>query len=302
MIVITPRRSAALLTLSLLGALLVLAPPATAFTPSSTSVDRDRPAGTFVVVDRNVAKKAGVVGSVLNHAKAVDADAVMMQEVCHADVPRIRTAHPSWTVLWMGDHGKCDDRKNEKDHAMGNAVIWTGGNNAGQFRLRFEKSHQTFLPGRKIDSRSNILCAVLPDATRLCSTHLVTKSQPTRIEQANDIRKVTGKWIDDGRTVVVAGDFNNSPTTPVLNPLYANGSHSNGRFYEAFRTSRGNLCRCVGPTATHGSKSKLDYVFASTNAWRSGRTSSLSVTPSKKATGKHNSDHALLTARMDIKT
>ncbi|RKI19257.1 endonuclease/exonuclease/phosphatase family protein [Corallococcus sp. AB030] len=103
-------------------------------------------------------------------------------------------------------------------------------------------------------------------AFRACSTHLIAGSGPddnTRLAQANTIRSWATSWMNSGYRVIVGGDFNAAPSSPVIQTLnhLGNGDPFIDADFKAPRETK----RQYSPACNQPWNSKLDYVFFSYN-------------------------------------
>lgn len=252
---------------------------------------------TYRVVDQNVERKQSAIDDALLQAANTNAHAILLQEVCESQMQAIRASHPNWTVGWLADNPVCPPAPGTTQKTMGGVVaIWTGGSTGVVQGLTFD--HQAIFPERGYLSNQGIVCVLYAEEYRICSTHLISIDQDTAALEAREIKAFTSGWIDNGRTVVVAGDFNASPEKAVLDYMYKNGAASNGRFYEVSRTGDGSVCRCGAWTSQNeetGFQRKIDYVFFS----ESSVTFSDPTTVSLRA---NDADHRMLIASARINT
>lgn len=212
-------------------------------------------------------------------------DAATVQEVCKGWKDDLVAAHPGWTIAYHEQVTKTDC----PGGAKGNVVIRPG---AGS---RFGEAFD--VPGE--DKNFGIACVKFAKAGRTvhaCSTHLTVYAEnpkQVRLGQARRIKQITAKWIGDGHSVVVGGDFNTSPTAAALNPVYKYPTtRSSGRFVEAEQLRTGSTGR-VGRNTVKGRK--IDYVFFSANRTPLSARGTLTFeTPEK---GKHKILKATTTLR-----
>lgn len=230
--------------------------------------------GTYRVLQLNFCGNArnpqcGVLGST---GAPVDAlvdlvvrarpDVVMLQEVCRDQVETLRrraaargvTLDAGYASVWT-DAGSCHDGD------QGVAVLAVRPLTGVVVRCLSRCDVPT-----AVDERRIVLCAtsVLLVPTRVCVTHIGgpgLAAEAAALADALDAAARSGP-------VVVGGDLNAPPTSPVLDLLYASGSAgSRGRFAEAdgcrTRAARSSTCN-VGTLQAPGADVKLDYVFATT--------------------------------------
>ena len=104
-------------------------------------------------------------------------------------------------------------------------------------------------------------------ATRVCSTHITTGDHPRyQNREIRKVKRIVTPWVENGRPVVLMGDFNVVPTNNKLDRIYSPG-HGGGSFGVFQEVDEGpDYCRCG--ESTLGSR-KIDYVFLSAAHWRS---------------------------------
>jgi len=259
------------------------------------------------VIDMNIAGGMIHAGStaaltpVLEQINAWGPDIVMLQEVCtgQRDYFKAVLEPAGWTVAFaaMRPHPKCGANQ-EIGVLLASPHPMTG------IDARFlghadEDRDQVF----------KLLCANIRATKRVyaCTTHLRAFTTPedneARRAQARRIHNLLEPIINQGKAVIVGGDFNAKPQHEPMDWLYrlttTNKFAGEGEFHEADQTGNCNSQSggCRDGAATHrkvGETSgggKLDYVFFSRNRF-SGKKN-ISGNPIWTGT----SDHALYRAR-----
>lgn len=266
---------------ALLGALVVplavAAATSVAVTPAAAATQQ------VTIVQHNVHSLWGPISTAVQHARDVGAQGITLQEVCQSQLPALRSITTGWTVNWQVSGAKGCGATNP----IGDVAIWTGGTGgvAEQPALTPDGTHTPKLTCVRYGSAP---------VRHVCSVHLVARDPDAviRTQQTADIRRLTGAWIDLGHAVVVAGDFNATPTRPEMDAMYA--LNGNGRFNEANQLAldaRAGVWTFQSPT---GYRRKIDYVFFSQNrtpATASGGASAVSTA----------SDHRLLTGWASVR-
>lgn len=288
-------------------ALLALVPLPAPALQTGADAAQVRPGGRgvtrFEVVDHNVERRQAAVDAAVREAARTQSPVVLLQEVCWWQVAALREAHPTWTVGFKPDRDSLRCRRplslatlgDRGRRSSGVAAIWTGG-------ARGVVTSRTFRRQGDRDFRHGMVCVswrATGTTRRACSVHLLNAARfPSRrgvqVAQGRDVRAWTSPWIRRGDLVVVGGDFNASPGSPTLDPMYA--GVGGGRFVEATGCPRSvALCRRSRGTTFDGGATKIDYIFFSAN--RVPREALHSVRVSRTP-----SDHHLLSgwAHVDV--
>lgn len=266
-------------------------------TPLPTPLPRAGGAGTtrLEVVDHNVERRQSAVDAAVREAVRRRAPVLLLQEVCWWQAAALREAHPTWTVGFRPDRDSLRCRRplsltslgDRGRRSSGVAAIWTGG-------PRGTVTSRTFRRQGAPDLHHGMVCVswrATGSTRRACSVHLLNVARhPGRrgvqVAQGRDVRAWTSPWIRRGALVVVGGDFNASPSSPTLDPMYAVGG--GGRFVEATGCPRSvDLCRRSAGVTFDGGATKIDYIFFSANRVPRGSLHALEVSHT-------TSDHHLL--------
>lgn len=260
------------------------------------------PAGhRFSVVQHNVGGGAenGGAGSDISYTFAQieekKPDAVMLEEVCAAQLDAFKARFPGWAVRFTIQRERHEGCGNQ---AKGNLVASPRG---------FVDELDANLGEPDGDKVFSLTCGgvPMPNTARsvlACVTHL-------RINDPNDSLRDRQVWrmvdavrghVNNGREVVIAGDFNLTPERAPLDRLYrlkTNGNGGGGAFDEADQTDPnrekyamgGVKCgadACRSGVDTAGGR-KIDYAFFSNN-----RVVALGAQTMGKGGSSHNLYHA----------
>lgn len=154
--------------------------------------------------------------------------------------------------------GSCD---------FGNAVMWLSDEPAD----REPEMYLSIPPKEQARKLLAVRVGCLRLPTVLCVTHLTSGRgagmRRLRKKQAVQIAEYVRSWKDRGVEVILGGDFNEQPDSPVLDPMYlpAYGGESSGICYEATSREAPNPGVRTRPfLPTHRSGRKYDYVFMTT--------------------------------------
>jgi endonuclease/exonuclease/phosphatase family metal-dependent hydrolase len=254
------------------------------------------------IVQHNIEKNDAALDNAIQHAKAANATAITLEEVCpdqlaklrqkHADewtIADTESAHPPVTgcnVLAGGVH--------EKTHVV---AIWMGGKNGD--------THSYGQLGPTADTVGQMACVKFPKAgntLHVCAVKLnSTGGDDIRANETAKIASIAGDWIAKGDFAVIGGDFNAEPDMKSLDNMYVHavGDGGHGQFTEYNRTGNGRK----GQITAHANgdhtedgipyTKKIDYVFFSTNrAPIDGPAVSLD---------KDQSDHDMLTSTAQMR-
>ncbi|MER8035462.1 FG-GAP-like repeat-containing protein [Streptomyces hydrogenans] len=106
-----------------------------------------------------------------------------------------------------------------------------------------------------------------------CSVHLYWNDGALRDAEAQKLAQQSALWQSQGYPVVLGGDFNGRPDTPMAATFYEPGAGGNGSFLEVDETDKdyftsacltAGASRCRGGETTFGdTRRKLDYIFVS---------------------------------------
>lgn len=215
--------------------------------------------GRLKIVNQNVAKQWGSLNAAVNKAVAVNAHAITLQEVCLAHANEMDAYWAGrWTVNWALTKTTTEC----SGGAVGTLAVWMRGPDA------VEEGQDFLLPPDANGTRPtpHMACVVFGSSPNrhVCSVHLsagqTTADVDARLRQSREVRRVTDAWSGQ---VVVGGDFNATPGSVVLDPMYAEGG--NGRMVEAnMLHSAARSTRTTGNIATRN-QSKIDYIFFTRN-------------------------------------
>ncbi|MEU3688443.1 endonuclease/exonuclease/phosphatase family protein [Streptomyces narbonensis] len=233
-----------------------------------------------------------------------DTDLVMLQEVCYGQWLMLRdhlatrsgvkydttwgAALPSASGCKRWDPTPNTDEPGEL--RFGLAIFAKGGPGAIDLTTRsvtFLPEPTKDLPTPKDTENRILLCAkatVDARAVRACNTHIDFNALNTTAQTA-EVARITRDFANAGDPVVLAGDFNQLPKHPDMNPLYNHGKDDKGadatgvlqevdendkdRFTGTDCPQSGDRCRSGEPTAstvcsTHTTNTaKIDYIFLS---------------------------------------
>ena len=206
-------------------------------------------------------------------------DVVMLEEVCLSQYTLMKQRYSSWNVLFSQmreSHPGCANSE-----AKGQVLA----SRHPMPEVLREDLGDVDPSGNK---HFTLLCGSvsMPKTARKvisCVTHLraqdTAEAEAARGRQAQRIHGHVKGFVNDGREVVIGGDFNASPHRAVLDPLYRltrSGGTGGGLFDEADQTDKNRqeyakevtcaakACRSGEGTMTTNN-SKLDFVFFSTN-------------------------------------
>ncbi|PRX43860.1 endonuclease/exonuclease/phosphatase family protein [Prauserella shujinwangii] len=175
---------------------------------------------------------------------------VTLNEVCLNQHNYIRTRldDHGYVGTWGPTGPKC-----KNGAAYGNAIFVKSGRTIlGNFAL----------PNPNNTEQRKILCVRSNryDKWVACVTHISHKSADQKT-QINAVATRVDSYRNGGNRVVVGGDFNVTPNSPWIDPMYASCyPGGKGRFYETDRAK----CDGRGGEGTH-SKGKIDYLFYSSH-------------------------------------
>lgn len=211
---------------------------------------------------------------------AAKPDVVMLEEVCQAQLDAFKAKYPGWSVLFAPMTTNVGGEK-------------CGGTPKGQLLASprpMTEAIRKDLGDPDGPKSFTLLCGdvTVPGTQRkvlACVTHLhatgsdFAVAEAARKRQAWRIADTLNPRINDGKSVVLAGDFNAGPGREPLNNLYrltTSGNPTGGKFDEADQTdaSREEYARredvtCAAASCRSGEgtlvdgKAKLDYVFFS---------------------------------------
>lgn len=229
-----------------------------------------------------------------------DADLVMLQEVCYEQWKLLRTHLASrpgtpYDTVWgaaLPSAAGCarwdpdPDDGIAPDLRFGLAIFAKGGPGT------IDASTRTvdFLPEPTSAENRILLCArttVAGRSVRACDTHIDFHTLNTTAQIAQ-VASITRGFVDQGEPVVLAGDFNQDPKHPDLDPLYSHGTGSTGVFQEVDENDEDRFtgtdcpqtadqCRSGEVTASTAcseytkENKKIDYIFLSESAFTTVR-------------------------------
>jgi hypothetical protein len=226
------------------------------------------------VVTHNVWKQQTAIQRAMNKADAIDAQVVMMQELC------------PWHLQWLNDtygnkytigsvaakrpaQGGCLLPDGVNQAVPFDVVIWRGGK-GGAVKTYDALGGPADAPGNKL------VCVKFEKGgvpVHACSVHLISADWTdaagvlhdgvvVREQQATGLKRIArDEWFDGGKNHfgIFAGDFNSTPDKEPMNKLYAGQLGGGGDFVEYNRHGNSRDGRMTGDTR------KIDYVFFSAN-------------------------------------
>ncbi|MEU6215257.1 endonuclease/exonuclease/phosphatase family protein [Streptomyces sp. NPDC047023] len=280
---------------SVLCLLAATAPPAPSFAaPAATAVSAA--AGTVRLSSYNICgnmcsgppydreRRIAAVVAEADPSGGWGADQLYLQEVCeHQYEELLDRLGPSGysgvhsATLPAGNPAICEG------HAYGNAVIVRG-------PLSGTAELDLTVGGEREPITVPCALALLADRpTWSCSVHLYWDDGTLAVPEADRLAEQAGRWLAEGFSVVLGGDFNHSPRTDTLSRFYLpeRGDGAFGSFLEADETDReffdaagcppaASACRSGEPT--FGAK-KLDYVFLDSPGFRTADADALPLDP-----------------------
>ncbi|MFD6972493.1 endonuclease/exonuclease/phosphatase family protein [Streptomyces sp. NPDC059949] len=198
-----------------------------------------------------------------------DADQLFLQEVCEHQyrglldrLGPLGYAGFHSATLPAGNPAICEG------HAYGNAVLVRGPvSDTAELDLTVGGEREPI----------TVPCALNSLADRptwSCSVHLYWDDGTLAVPEADRLAAQARRWLDEGFTVVLGGDFNHSPRTATLSRFYrpergdgADGAfteadESDPEFFDAAVCPPATTSACRSGEATFGAK-KLDYLFLS---------------------------------------
>ncbi|MGK3955927.1 hypothetical protein ACLKOZ_07005 [Arthrobacter sp. R4] len=223
-------------------------------------------------------------------------DVLLAEEVCEASYETAKAAHPNWTFSFhrqkqttAGNAAAVCPTSADGTTWKGLVAVHTGAGTATDvdfFGAEVNKAKGQTFGMACVKFRKN------GNKVNACATHLQAYGDDVdadRTEQTQKIKNITKRWIHDGISVVVGGDFNTGPQTAAMTNMYQyNGE---GKFVEAHQLQTGKAAR-AGVDTVDGRK--IDYVFFSAKQ-----------TPLKSGGTFHvdrvKDGHAILTATANIK-
>lgn len=242
---------------------------------------------TVKVITHNIAGghkfdgRLTAVDAAVRQAKSWRPDVVMLEEVCEAQARALRDKLPEYHYVFtpmLRHNADCHDHGPRFGQVL--ASRWPL---SGVIRTNLHGSAGT--PRRHFTLTCALVAASDVPAGRLraCVTHLRAHASPqdkqARSEQVHRIRRTLHKRIAHGRErVIVAGDFNARPQTPVLDEMYRlkrvvmdDGGDGIGDFVEGDQTDHRYFANGCGPPACRSGDitvpgkctCKFDYVFFS---------------------------------------
>lgn len=212
------------------------------------------------VISHNLEKEGPSLTAVIDKAKlTADPEILTLQEVCASMVPRLQELGPVAYHVRRTNQGDCSDGR------IGEAVVYTrAGAGAAVFNdLNFNIPNQ--------DQNYGMACLRFNHAARVtlaCSTHLASGDgadrDALRLAGTQTIRSWAAGWVDQTDLVVIGGDFNTTPSSSTMNPMYGVGNASAGHFREIHQMAVADNPRAGLHTIGKFAWSrKVDYIFAS---------------------------------------
>jgi hypothetical protein len=222
-------------------------------TATTTAAPAAAAPGAIRIITHNLEKEQGALDAVKVKVDATDGpEVVLLQEVCESLLPQIDAmGHHSFRA--RKTHKKCG-----VDQKIGEAVVWTGGNDAGT-------SNPTLV--RDAGHRYGLACVTFRydgRSTRACSTHLAAgqDKDDVRVRTTRAIRGKSTTWIGNGHRVIVGGDFNSNPQDGAMDQMYGiGGGGAVGPFRELHQMAGAGTTKRAGLDTKGGRK--IDYIFVS---------------------------------------
>lgn len=222
-------------------------------TASTTAAPAEAAPGAIRIISHNLEKEQAALDAVSLKVAATDGpEVVLLQEVCESLLPQIDAmGHHNFRPRKV--HTKCGE--NQK---IGEAVVWTGGNDAGTNTVTLVKND---------GHRYGLACVTFDHAgrsTRACSTHLAAGQDKdgVRTQITRGIRAKSASWIGNGHRVIVGGDFNSNPQDGAMDQMYGiGGGGAVGPFRELHQMAGDGTTMRAGLDTKGGRK--IDYIFVS---------------------------------------
>ena len=225
---------------------------------------------------------------VMKAVKDKDPDFLVVNELCSVqyDSMKERLVESGWTKAKnYARYSTMDTRKscnNGKQDKIGFGIFSKQNLKPSQDGDETQLYADPHSPGRK-----HFVNCVTPEDSpdvRMCGTHLVPNTgldgepNDSNVKQVKDLNKTLSSYVDDGKAVVVAGDFNARPNWGRLDSIYAESvdTEANSGNTGAFRElDDDNADHCLGygaGTMDGGDRPepcnqdegvKIDMIFAS---------------------------------------
>lgn len=205
-------------------------------------------------------------------------DVLLAEEVCETWAKEVESSHPQWTVSF---HRQRKTAKGKTERVCDGASKWkgvvaihTGAGGADARQIPYYAEGASPDP----DQDFGMACVKFTKGgtkVHACATHLQIygdKDMAHRTHQTLRIKAITDRWIAEGDSVIVGGDFNARPDDAPMTNMYK--PKGDGEFVEAHQLTTGQPARTGRRTAKWG---KIDYIFYSANRTplKSGGTISL---------------------------
>jgi hypothetical protein len=238
------------------------------------------------MVQHNIEKKMEVLQQTLAKAKAIDAHAITLQEVCPDQVAWLKANYGGqWTIGDASNKKRtlqgCDlpDGTHDFPHDV---VIYRGGTD-GRIRYYDTLGGPTNAPGNKL------ICVSFDRAkvpVHVCSVHLIAgdwtdpatgtayDGAAVREQQTAGLKRIANDdWFSGAKNHfgIIAGDFNTQPHSPAIDKIYDGALGGTGNFTEYNRSGGSRdgemTAHADGSNSEDGQPydKKIDYVFFSTN-------------------------------------
>lgn len=202
------------------------------------------------------------MSKVLSAIDSYEPHIISFNEICYSQYRAIRADLISRgygaTYASTTTAGNCDNYDASWGQGFGNAIFFKGSSPAS--------SSYFVLPNASGAEPRHLLYVDVPldgKTIRMCTTHLTTDATWRR-KQIEYIVDKTSSWIDDGKPVIITGDFNAEPAASEMGLMYSH-SGGTGRFQECdeSHSCTSPLTFCRGGEYTFNEIKKLDYIFFS---------------------------------------
>lgn len=219
----------------------------------------------------------GAIHSSLTDNPGDDPKFVSLNEVCRNQYEELMRRLPAdWhgefvqTVDVADYGGLCNDEGRMAEHDYGIAVLIRGDVVAGS-RFVKELSHPSRDADGDVIEQRKLLCKTAQAAVwvRVCTTHIDNEwaegTQVKKDDQIREVKEYVEPLANDGKRVVLMGDFNVEPSSEKLDRLYHDtifGGGAHGVFEEVDQGSP--ACRCGAATHDRG---KIDYTWVNNRDW-----------------------------------
>ncbi|MDQ3677708.1 MAG: endonuclease/exonuclease/phosphatase family protein [Actinomycetota bacterium] len=199
------------------------------------------------------------------------ADIVFLQEACRGMTDRLQRglSHHGWNVVFVRTDGSRCKRKDKPGSEYGIGIVYR----SSRFALAgVPQVHN--LPSGKYEQRKMVcLDITTPRSILACSTHFTAyggeNRDKNRREQADEVNRLLLPAVAAGRSVLLGGDLNTSPSNDALDPLW-DGRYGGGAFGPFIEVDSGPSTEKSGYNRDAGEGTeiqwhprdrKIDYIF-----------------------------------------